>query len=85
MGLAMALGVAALCLCALRDRGGLARPLAILAAAYALHVAQIVLSVLGQYQRLDPLLSAWALPGAALAGIAAGLGWQAWRVARALA
>ena len=84
MGLAMAVAVAALCLFTLSERRGLATPFVILGAAYAMHVAQNVLSVLGEFQHLGPHLSAWALPGLVLTATAAMVAWRAWSVARAL-
>lgn len=83
--LAMAVLMASLSLRWMAIRRGLLVPLAIAGIGYAMQIAGNVLSALGEYERVSPVLAAWGLPGAVLAGCLVAILAGHWRVRRRLA
>ena len=77
--------MATLCLVLLGPRMRVLLPLGIAATGYGLHVAQNIILTLAEFGRLPPLMAAWALPVAVLAGVALFLVWSDTRVRRTLA
>lgn len=82
---AVALMVASLSLQILGRLRGLLAPLVIATLAYGLHIAANVMEVLGEYEVVGPILSAWLLPAAVLGATVTALIVQEWRVRRMLA
>lgn len=82
--IAMALMVASLCLHWMTTRRGLMVPVAILAAAYFLQLADNTFSVLGEYGRLGPVAASWSLPVAVLIACLVGVVANHWSVTRRL-
>lgn len=83
--LAMTLLGATLCLIMLRPRVPPLAPLTIGMAGYAIHVASKILSMLGEYGYIPPVVAAWTLPLAVAAGCLLLLHLRDRRVRRALA
>ena len=83
--LATSLLVAGLSLRWMAARRGLGVPLVIVGISYVLHIAGNVLSVLGEYERLSPLVAAWALPVSLIVGSLVVILIGHWRIRRLLA
>lgn len=82
---AIALMVASLSLRILGRLRGLLAPLVIATLAYGLHIAANVTEVLGEYEVVGPIMSAWLLPASVLGATVTALIVQAWQVRRRLA